>query len=162
MDHFVLKGDSLAIALDKGEVHRNFMGYTTHPGDTLIGLGVSSISESTIGYVQNAKTVRSYTDSIEKRELPIINSHHYTMEELETKEDILNLMCSLKTAIPSHLSFHECHDRFYEMSSDNLVAVHKEYIEVLKDGIPFIRNICMKIDTALEKKSSKSMYSSTV
>lgn len=161
MDHFVLKEDSLAQALSKGEVHRNFMGYTTHPGDTLIGLGVSSIGESEMGYVQNAKTIRSYTEFIERGELPFINGHRYTKEELDTKEHILDLMCRLETSIPTHLTVDECKDMLSEMVNDNLVVIHPDRIEVLKEGIPFIRNICMQIDPAFTEVTGK-VYSSTV
>ena len=45
MDHFALPDDELAIAQQKGKLHRNFQGYTTHGNCDLIGFGVSSISQ---------------------------------------------------------------------------------------------------------------------
>src|SRR5204863_116419 len=44
MDHFALPEDDLARAQEDSRLHRNFMGYTTHAGCDLIGLGPSAIS----------------------------------------------------------------------------------------------------------------------
>ena len=46
MDHFALKTDSLWVAANQGELHRNFMGYTSRQVAPLIGLGVSAIGDS--------------------------------------------------------------------------------------------------------------------
>ena len=44
MDHFAKPDDELAIAQEKGVLHRNFQGYTTQEECDLLGLGVSAIS----------------------------------------------------------------------------------------------------------------------
>src|SRR4029079_18086724 len=46
MDHFALETDSLWRATRSGELHRNFMGYTSRFVSPLIGLGVSAIGDS--------------------------------------------------------------------------------------------------------------------
>jgi oxygen-independent coproporphyrinogen-3 oxidase len=43
MDHFVLPGDLMAQAAQRGTLYRNFMGYTVQETGLLLGLGVSSI-----------------------------------------------------------------------------------------------------------------------
>src|SRR5690606_22270418 len=50
MDHFALPTDALNLAKTKGELHRNFMGYTTLPSKILVGLGASSISDVYYAY----------------------------------------------------------------------------------------------------------------
>ncbi len=55
MDHFALPKDDLALAFKNKSLHRNFMGYTTQKTNLLIGLGVSSISDSWFGFAQNNK-----------------------------------------------------------------------------------------------------------
>ena len=55
MDHFALKRDSLTMAMNEKELHRNFMGYTTQKTNMMIGLGVSSISDSWYAFAQNVK-----------------------------------------------------------------------------------------------------------
>ena len=57
MDHFSLPHDSLWKATCDGTLHRNFMGYTTTKSKCLIGLGVSSISDSCTAFTQNHKTL---------------------------------------------------------------------------------------------------------
>jgi oxygen-independent coproporphyrinogen-3 oxidase len=49
MDHFALPGDALHSAYQSGQLHRNFMGYTSHPSRLLIGLGASSIGDAWTG-----------------------------------------------------------------------------------------------------------------
>ncbi|PJI52792.1 oxygen-independent coproporphyrinogen III oxidase, partial [Methylobacterium radiotolerans] len=54
MDHFALNTDALAIAKQRGELHRNFQGYSTQPDRDLIALGVSAIGRIGDTYSQNA------------------------------------------------------------------------------------------------------------
>src|SRR5690606_17847628 len=56
IDHFALPSDPLAIAFRAGTLHRNFMGYTEHQDDLLVGLGMSAISETPDSYHQNQKS----------------------------------------------------------------------------------------------------------
>ena len=44
MDHFALLSDKLFVAAASGDLHRNFMGYTTTKSKLIIGLGVSSMA----------------------------------------------------------------------------------------------------------------------
>jgi len=45
MDHFAKPEDELFVAIEKGELHRNFQGYTTKGGANLVGIGLTSIGE---------------------------------------------------------------------------------------------------------------------
>ena len=66
MDHFALQHDSLFKAHARGELHRNFMGYTTTNTDLLIGLGASAISDAKYAYAQNVKKVEDYLAAIKE------------------------------------------------------------------------------------------------
>ena len=55
MDHFALPDDDLARAQERGSLHRNFMGYTTHADCDLVGLGVSAISHIGDSFSQNPR-----------------------------------------------------------------------------------------------------------
>jgi len=59
MDHFALETDSLWPAATSGKLHRNFMGYTSRFVMPLIGLGVSSISDSWDMFAQNDKEIET-------------------------------------------------------------------------------------------------------
>ena len=68
MDHFDLPTDNMAIVHEKGELHRNFMGYTTNNNKILIGLGVSSISDAWSAYSQNEKPLKLYLEKVNNYE----------------------------------------------------------------------------------------------
>src|SRR5690606_29571822 len=70
MDHFSSPQDSLYKSMLNGELHRNFMGYTHQYTPLLIGLGVSSISDIGIAYVQNIKDLESYHACLREGKLP--------------------------------------------------------------------------------------------
>ncbi|HQW21941.1 MAG TPA: oxygen-independent coproporphyrinogen III oxidase, partial [Bacteroidia bacterium] len=75
MDHFALKSDSLFDAMQTGNLHRNFMGYTSGRNQLLIGLGVSSISDSWTAFAQNVKTIEQYYKLLEENSFPIFKGH---------------------------------------------------------------------------------------
>ena len=64
MDHFALPDDKMFAASADGNLHRNFMGYTTTQTKLIIGLGASSISDCWDGFVQNEKEVEAYEEKI--------------------------------------------------------------------------------------------------
>src|SRR5262249_10153239 len=53
LDHFARSDDPLAVASAKGQLRRNFQGYTTDRCEALIGLGASAIGALPEGYAQN-------------------------------------------------------------------------------------------------------------
>ena len=97
MDHFALPCDTLLEAERTGTLHRNFMGYTNNHTQLLIGLGVSSISDSLYAYAQNVKVVEEYLDLVNKGELPVFKGHILTYEDLIIRKHILNIMCKGQT-----------------------------------------------------------------
>ena len=70
MDHFAKPEDELFKAIEKGELHRNFQGYTTKGGADLIGVGLTSIGEGVDYYAQNFKEMEEYEAAIDAGCLP--------------------------------------------------------------------------------------------
>ena len=64
LDHFAAPGDAMTVAVDNGELRRNFQGYTTDGAEALIGFGASAIGALADGYVQNAVPFGQYADDI--------------------------------------------------------------------------------------------------
>ena len=60
MDHFALEHDDLYQSMISGNIHRNFMGYSSSKTQLMIGLGMSAISDSWYAFAQNEKTVEDY------------------------------------------------------------------------------------------------------
>lgn len=155
MDHFALEGDSLLSAAREGTMHRNFMGYTPRHTSPLIGLGVSSISDSWGAFVQNEKVVEAYQERVGRGELPTVRGHKLTREDLVLRRHILNLMTRFETdwsSAEGYTPFLEAvGERLREPLRDGLVRLEGARCLVTTAGRPFLRNICMAFDARLER-----------
>ncbi|HEX6186363.1 MAG TPA: oxygen-independent coproporphyrinogen III oxidase [Pyrinomonadaceae bacterium] len=167
MDHFALESDSLLRASRSGRMHRNFMGYTSRHVAPLIGLGVSSISDSWHAFVQNEKVVEAYQERVGRGELPTIRGHRLTREDLVLRRHILNLMTRYETDWSGADSFtpylESVADRLAEPARDGLVRVDGVSCRVTDAGRPFLRNICMAFDARIGLKAEAArQFSRTV
>jgi oxygen-independent coproporphyrinogen-3 oxidase len=97
MDHFALKTDALYRASAQGDLHRNFMGYTSQRVAPLIGLGVSSIGDSWNIFAQNEKLLEKYQEIVSQGVLPLQRGHTLNPEDLVIRHHLLNLTCRLET-----------------------------------------------------------------
>ncbi len=167
MDHFAQINDSMYTAFKEGKLHRNFMGYTASKTQLMIGLGVSSISDSWYAFAQNEKELETYYNRLAHNELPVFRGHVLSSEDLIIRKHILNLMCRFTTswenneatfsALPEVLS------RLSEMEKDGLVRLYENHITVTDKGKPFVRNICMAFDLKLQRNVPKTqLFSMTI
>lgn len=167
MDHFALKSDSLYKAVETKTIHRNFMGYTSSKTQTMIGLGVSSISDSWYSFAQNVKTVEEYQKQVEDGKIPVYRGHILTEEDLIIRNHILNLMCKLKTFWNTTEDwFPELPDVLLilkEMETDGLINIESNSLCITEKGRPFVRNVCMAFDLLLQRKQPETqLFSMTV
>ena len=134
MDHFALKTDSLYTAFKNSQLHRNFMGYSASKTQVMIGLGVSSISDSWYSFAQNEKNLEDYYQLLEWDKIPVVKGHLLTTEDLIIRKHILNLMCQFETSwdnrsnyvadIPSIVG------QLEEMEKDGLVQILDSGIKI--------------------------------
>lgn len=164
MDHFALQHDSLYKAQRAGKLHRNFMGYTTTTTDVLIGLGASSISETTYGYAQNIKEVEAYQQSVDEGVLPILKGHLHKGDDRLRKDIILSLSCHgfvnikyVKTVIDD-----EHMELLHEMQQEGLLYINHNDVRVTQAGFTFIRNICQVFDAYAGLMRDKVVYSKAI
>ena len=167
MDHFALKTDLLYKAIENNTLHRNFMGYTANTTQLMIGLGMSSISDSWYGFAQNVKTVKDYERIVNSGEIPIIKGHILTEEDLVIRQHILNIMCQLETSwSDTSLKFSKINnvlEALNEAQKDGLILVNKDTLKVPEAAKPFIRNICMGFDLRLhESRPETQVFSMTI
>lgn len=167
MDHFALPTDALCKSFLNSKLHRNFMGYTASKTQAMIGLGVSSISDSWYGFSQNVKGIEAYYNLLNHNTLPVYRGHILNNEDLIIRKHILNLMCQFKTSwTKDKLYFKEIPDiliRLKEMEEDGLLNIYSNSIEVTTKGRPFVRNICMAFDLLLQRKQPNAeLFSMTV
>ncbi|QSG84246.1 oxygen-independent coproporphyrinogen III oxidase [Acinetobacter indicus] len=167
MDHFALKSDAMYQAFQQGSLHRNFMGYTASKTQLMIGLGLSSISDSWYSFAQNEKTLEDYYARLEQNEIPVFRGHVLTAEDLMIRRHILNLMCSFQTSwAEPEMQFPELPEvlkQLEEMQEDGLLTLFEDHLQVTEQGKPFVRNICMAFDLRLKRKvPSTRIFSMTI
>lgn len=167
MDHFAYKKDSMFQAFQEGKLHRNFMGYTSSKTQLLIGLGVSSISDSWYGFAQNEKSLEDYYARLDNNEIPVCKGHILNDEDLIIRKHILNLMCQFTTSWDEkHLYFNELPEvleQLQEMENDGLLIIQHNAITVTEKGKPYLRNICMAFDLRLKRKAPQTqLFSMTI
>lgn len=167
MDHFALDRDGMYQSFKAGTLHRNFMGYTSSKTQVMIGLGVSSISDSWYSFAQNEKVLEDYYARLEKNEIPVFKGHVLSPEDLKIRKHILNLMCTFETSWkePS-MDFPERVDviqQLFEMQQDGLLQIGNDRIVITEQGKPFVRNICMAFDLRLKRRKPETqIFSMTV
>jgi oxygen-independent coproporphyrinogen-3 oxidase len=158
MDHFALPSDPLCLDKKNGNLHRNFMGYTTSPSKILLGLGVSSISDIYFAYGQNTKTIEEYQTQTKNGLWAIQKGHIQTDQDIQTRQVILDLICNQKAKIPKTLQEKLSPDQLdslLQMEKDGLLYWNEDTLHVTDQGVALVRNICMQLDLRLAQNQSK-------
>ena len=166
MDHFALPSDSLFKSAINKKMHRNFMGYSASKTQLMIGLGVSSISDSWYSFAQNTKALEEYYKILKSNQLPVVKGHILNNEDLIIRKHILNLTCELETSWDKDLYFKELPEvllALKEIENDELIKIEENRIKITEAGRPFVRNICMAFDLHLKRKSPETnLFSMTI
>ncbi len=166
MDHFSLEHDELYQSLINGNIHRNFMGYSSSKTLLMVGLGMSAISDSWYAFAQNEKTVEDYQKRVEAGEIPVFRGHILTDEDLIIRQHILNLMCRLETSWSEDTYLPEIQqslEKLKEMEADGLVKLSENHITITEKGRAFTRNVAMTFDLRMLRKQPETrIFSMTV
>jgi oxygen-independent coproporphyrinogen III oxidase len=166
MDHFALPNDSMSKAVEAGRLHRNFMGYTTNNTKLLIGLGVSSISDLSIAYGQNEKTIEAYKRKVLNNQFSVVKGHLMQEDEVKTRLIINQLMCTNEADLPigfcESLSSHSL-KLLEQMIEDGLVETSKIKIKMTASGRRFVRNVSALLDPKINSaEKTENMFSKAV
>jgi len=148
MDHFALPSDGLARAQNEGRLHRNFMGYADLRTDVLLGLGVSSISETPTAFHQNEKVLPLWERKIAEGTIPGHRGHKLTAEDRRQRERILTFM-TRGEAVLSPGEEEDARAFLAEMLGDGLVELSSGNLRLTEKGRPFLRNACVFFDHRL-------------
>jgi oxygen-independent coproporphyrinogen-3 oxidase len=172
MDHFAKPEDELFLAIEKGELHRNFQGYTTKGGADLIGIGLTSIGEGKSHYVQNYKDMKEYEAAIDAGNLPTERGVKLNEDDLVRQAVIMELMSNFKLNIPRIEKefnidffdyFKEAIEALQLFKEEELIMIDKKEIKASSTGEMLIRNIAMAFDAYLHKfKDKKKTFSKTI
>jgi oxygen-independent coproporphyrinogen-3 oxidase len=169
MDHFALPEDPLAIAQSKGQLYRNFQGYSTHAQCDIVGLGLSAIGQVGDSFAQNEKNIEQYYQKIDAGELPIIKGQIINQDDKIRRLIIMDLICHFElsfTKIEQTFNivfkeyFADSLSELNDMAEDGLLEITNHSIKVMDKGQLLIRNICMVFDAYLAL--SKTQFSKTI
>jgi oxygen-independent coproporphyrinogen-3 oxidase len=131
----------------------------------MIGLGVSSISDSWYAFAQNEKSIENYYTLLKNNEIPVIKGHILTPEDLIIRKHILNLMCALSTNLADDwdkIDFEPILAELSEFVIDKLLTINGFEIKVTQKGRAFIRNICMAFDLRLQQNQPERQLFSMI
>lgn len=166
MDHFALTDDPLCAAKRKGNLHRNFMGYTTSPSEMLIGLGTSSISDIGLAFAQNEKNIESYLNFTQEHDLPIVRGHVQTEMDRAVRKLIMELICREKAEIPDLILdelLPENLENLILLEEDELIAKTGSVLMVTAEGKALVRTICSQFDLRMNaSKAQKASFSNAI
>jgi oxygen-independent coproporphyrinogen-3 oxidase len=153
MDHFALASDPLSLSERAGTLHRNFMGYADRRTDVLLGLGVSSISETPGCFHQNEKVLPVYEKRVSAGEIPTLRGHVLTDEDCRRREQILRFMTRWQVELESDAQVLDVREVLASLIEDGLVEIDERLMKLTEKGRPFLRNACMALDTRLRTKA---------
>ena len=172
MDHFAKPDDELFKAIKKGELHRNFQGYTTKGGADLIGIGVSSIGNGSNYYAQNFKDLKLYEQALDNAQLPIFKGYKLSQDDQLRQFVIMELMSNFSLNIKRvEEKFNINFNKYFkddliqldEFINADLISISNDNINVNQTGTMLIRNICMPFDAYLKKiPEEKRRFSKTI
>ena len=172
MDHFAKEDDELAHALRERRLQRNFEGYSTHAGLPILGLGMSSISQSSRSFSQNEKTLDGYENLVASGTLPIVKGLILTEDDCRRREIIMRVMCDLQLDFSAMgeklggIDFAETYatelEKLRPLAEDGLVEFDGTGLRVTQTGRLFIRNIAMAFDAYFSPSSAGTRHSKTV
>ena len=171
MDHFAKPEDELFKAIEKGELHRNFQGYTTKGGADLIGVGLTSIGEGIDSYNQNFKTMGEYEEAIDAGKLPFERGVVLNDDDLIRQYVIMELMSNFKLDIKRFEKLFNIEFKTYfadailalePFAKEDLLTMDDAHIECSETGTLLIRNIAMAFDAYMHQHNNTKTFSKTV
>jgi oxygen-independent coproporphyrinogen III oxidase len=160
MDHFALPGDELARAQQRRDLHRNFMGYTTHADSDLVGLGVSAISHVGDTFSQNPRDLPTWEALLDEGRLPVVRGMRLDDDDQLRADLIQALMCQgevpvaaleRRYAIDFEAYFADALQCLQPLVEDRLVVLEPGSIRATSRGRLLLRNIAMCFDRYLQQ-----------
>jgi oxygen-independent coproporphyrinogen III oxidase len=167
LDHFAKDDSYLAKVHKEHKLLRNFMGYTDKKSSVMIGLGLTSISNTPNSFAQNHKDLKDYVQSLESEIIPIKNGHIQSDTDLIIEDIVQKIMCNGYVQVTSANQvphWEEIKLELLDMEKDGLLDFDKEknIIATTKVGQVFLRNVAMLFDNNLRAKINNTRFSQTV
>jgi oxygen-independent coproporphyrinogen-3 oxidase len=167
LDHYARPEDELSVALRNRTLHRNFQGYCTRETTGQVyAVGITGISQLESAYIQNTRNMEIYLDQTSKGIFPVEKGYSLSGSEKIIRYVITEIMCNsylsweraslelglTEEEIKSTVAYDE--QLLNEFSSDGLLMVTKNDIELTETGRFFVRNIAAAFDPAFQSAAN--------
>ena len=158
MDHFALPDDELVHAQEAGGLQRNFMGYTTHAGCDLIGVGVTAISHVGESFSQNFRELKLWEAAVTAGHLPVWRGLALSADDRVRGAVIGQLMCQgaidvagieARYGIDFADYFRDALAQLQPYQADGLVRIGRGQITATAPGRLLLRSVAMCFDPTL-------------
>lgn len=171
MDHFALAEDELTKAQRRGELQRNFQGYSTHAHCDLIAIGMTAISHVGHSYSQNAKEIKTYEQLLAEGRLPIQRGLVMTADDQIRGAVIQDIMCQgqldlarveERFGIDSKDYFAAEWEQLRQLAADGLLDLKPNALTVSSRGRLLLRAIAMVFDRYLSADRERKTFSKII
>lgn len=153
-DHYALPHDPLARAAERGDLRRNFQGYTADNADNLLGFGVSAISSVGRLHFQNAPDTARYKQRILDNRPAVVRGARVNDDELAIGNAITTLLCQFEAEMPQQTSSFVL-ARLNELEGLGIVSLKATRLRVTEAGRPYVRHVAAAIDPAYHHLSGQ-------
>jgi oxygen-independent coproporphyrinogen-3 oxidase len=132
----------------KNQLERNIMGFTQKQTDTIIGLGVSAISSSPLGHIQNEKIFEKYLLEIKKGDYRFFKSHRKNIHENDLEHFFKKCICENFISNTDFEKFKLSHttERFNDFLDNNIVESSENGFKITHLGQSFHKIILQEFD----------------
>ncbi len=164
LDHFARRSDALWGALEDGTLHRNFMGYTTHPAEEMLAFGMSSIGDFGGAFVQNNPDTRAYEAAIHAGKFSAMKGMVRSAEDDLRRAAIQSLMCAMHLDLDEleaqtgrrDLATHFAREleELRPLEEQGFCELRGRRVDVTPRGRLFLRHLAMVFDEYLRKKKA--------
>lgn len=171
MDHFALATDELVLAQQRGELQRNFQGYSTHARCDLIGLGMSAIGHVGDSFSQNVKDLGVYTAMLDRGQFPIERGYTMSDDDRLRAKVIQEVMCHGKLDFKAisarfNIDFDDYFaaeiPRLHVLEKDGLIELDSDMLRVTDRGRLLLRPIAMVFDYYLQHAKEQPRFSKVI
>ncbi|MFC7538094.1 oxygen-independent coproporphyrinogen III oxidase [Sphingomonas sp. GCM10030256] len=154
LDHFALPGDPLTLAAARGQLRRNFQGYTTDACTTLLGFGASAIGRVPDGFVQNAVLIPDYEKRIRDSGLALARHCPTDGEDRRRGALIEQLMCQYRADLSGAGDLVD-ETKLEPLVSDGIIRRKGSVIEVRPEARPLVRAVAAAFDAYLDEGAGR-------
>lgn len=171
MDHFALPDEDLSQAQRAGQLHRNFMGYTTHADTDLVGLGASAISHIGDSYSQNPRELPGWEAAVDGGRLPVWRGLQLDADDVLRAELIGQLMCqgevdgralARRHGVDFEAYFADALVALDALQRDGLAEYTDGVVRTTERGRPLLRLLAMCFDRYLARPDQPARYSRAI